>query len=105
LPASGEVFTWKAHDERRFVHGDRRQRVRPVDVANRIADVHVFDTGHGNDVAGNGRFHGFARQTFEREHLLDLRGAVIFAAVPQLDHLPGFHRATPDAADADAADV
>ena len=49
--------------------------------------------------------HRFARQALEREYLLDLGGAVIFAAVPQLDHLPGLHRAAADAADADAADV
>ena len=49
--------------------------------------------------------HRLARQALEGEHLLDLRGAVIFAAVPQLDRLAGLDRAAADAADADASDV
>ena len=93
------------HDQRRLVHGDRRQRIRLVDVANRIADVHVLDAGHRDDVAGDGGIHRLTREALEREHLLDLGGAVVFAAVPQLDRLAGLDRAAADAADADASDV
>ena len=49
----------EAHDQRRLVHRDRRQRVRLVDVADRVADVHVLDAGHRDDVAG----HRFGRPT------------------------------------------
>ena len=44
----------EVHDERGLVDGDRRQRVGLVDVADRVADVHVLDAGDGDDVAGDG---------------------------------------------------
>ena len=47
----------EVHDQRRLVDGDRRQRIGVVDVADRVADVHVLDAGDGNDVAGDGLVH------------------------------------------------
>jgi hypothetical protein len=95
----------EAHDERWLIHRDRRQRIRLVHVADRVADVHVLDAGHGDDVARDGFVHGLARQALEREHLLHLRDAVVFRAIPQLDLLAGLDRAATDAADADASDI
>ena len=43
----------EVHDQRRLVDRDRRQALGLVDVADRIADVHVRDAGDGDDVAGD----------------------------------------------------
>ena len=93
------------HHERRLVDIDRRQAFRRDGIADREADRHVFDAGHGDDVARAGFGNGRTLETAERQHLHDAARTLVLFAVTQHDIHAGLDRAATYAADADAPDI
>ncbi|OPY14708.1 MAG: hypothetical protein A4E69_00989 [Syntrophus sp. PtaB.Bin138] len=70
LPEKGRIVVGKRHAHRRFIHGDDGQRLRIIDVRDRIPDIDVFRTEDGADVSA-GDFSGFITlQPLEEEHVL-----------------------------------
>src|SRR6185312_5898773 len=93
------------HGQCRLVDADRRQAFGRFRITHRHTDVHLFDTGDRDDVAGRGLLDRGARQAGERQYLPDLGKTAILGTVAQGNLLSRADGAAPDPADADAADI
>jgi len=98
------VVDLEGHRDGRLVHGQRRQRFRGVQRADRVGDGQLGDAGDGDDVAGFRALLVDALKAEEAEHLKHLALALLAFAVDDRDRHVLLQRAALDAADADDAD-
>ena len=71
LPAKGESLTHEGHLQGGLVHLDQGQGLGVVRAGDGVADVHLVEAGHGDQVAGGGLRDLHALKALEAQQLAD----------------------------------
>ena len=99
------IVDGEEHAHRGLVHGDRLQRLRLLEVRDRVADLEAVDAHHGTDVAALDLVDVGLAQALKDHQLLDFLLLDYVVALAQADILAGPEGAAGDAAHSDTAHV
>ena len=99
------VVDHEEHRHRGLVDGDRRERLRILDVGDGVADLEPVDAHQGADVAALDLVHIGLAQALEHHHLLDLGLLDDVVALAQGHRHAGLQGSARDASHGDPAHV